>query len=116
MTLLGIESVMMGERALREGVIVDWMLTHGLIENRLRYQSSVRQRSVIKIAQKYQVNREYGDRVAKFALSLFDQTKGHLHNCDSESRELLWAAGILTQLRFICESFGLPQALLLPDS
>jgi exopolyphosphatase/guanosine-5'-triphosphate,3'-diphosphate pyrophosphatase len=95
MTLLGIESVMMGERALREGVIVDWMLTHGLIENRLRYQSSVRQRSVIKIAQKYQVNREYGDRVAKFALSLFDQTKGHLHNCDSESRELLWAAGIL---------------------
>src|SRR4028119_1009025 len=95
MTLLGIESVMMGERALREGVIVDWMLTHGLIENRLRYQSSVRQRSVIKIAQKYQVNREYGDRVAKIALSLFDQTKGHLHNCDSESRELLWAAAIL---------------------
>src|SRR4028119_759749 len=95
MTLLGIESITIGERALREGVIVDWMLSHGLIEDRLRYQGSVRQRSVIKISQKYQVNREFSDRVAKFALSLFDQTKGHLHNCDAEARELLWAAGIL---------------------
>jgi exopolyphosphatase/guanosine-5'-triphosphate,3'-diphosphate pyrophosphatase len=95
MTLLGIESVIIGERALREGVIVDWMLSHGLIEDRLRYQGSVRQRSVMKISQKYQVNREYSDRVAKFALSLFDQTKGYLHNCDAEARELLWAAAIL---------------------
>lgn len=95
MNLLKIESLTVGERALREGVVVDWMLTHGLIENRLRYQGSVRQRSVIKIAHKYQVNRDYSERVAKFALSLFDQTKGHLHNSDVEARELLWAAGIL---------------------
>lgn len=95
MTLLKIESLIVGERALREGVIVDWMLTHGLIENRLRYQSSVRQRSVIKIAQKYQVNGEYSERVANLALSLFDQINGHLHNNNAEARELLWAAGIL---------------------
>jgi exopolyphosphatase/guanosine-5'-triphosphate,3'-diphosphate pyrophosphatase len=95
MKLLGIESLIIGERALREGVIVDWMLTHGLIENRLRFQGSVRQRSVIKIAQKYQINREYSDRVAALALSLFDQTKGHLHNNNDDARELLWAAAIL---------------------
>lgn len=95
MTLLRMESLVIGERALREGVIVDWMLSHNLIEDRLRYQGSVRQRNVIKTAQKYQVNREYSERVAKFALSLFDQTKGYLHNCDSEARELLWAAAIL---------------------
>ena len=95
MMLLGIESLMIGERALREGVIVDWMLTHGLIEDRLRYQDSVRQRSVLKIAQKYQVNLEYCDRVANLALSLFNQTKGHLHNWDSEEREFLWVAAIL---------------------
>ncbi len=95
MTLLGIESLVICERALREGVIVDWMLTHGLIENRLRYQGEVRQRSVLNVAQKYQVNLEYSDRVANFALSLFNQTKGHLHNWDSEERELLWAAAIL---------------------
>lgn len=95
MTLLGIESLTVCERSLREGVIVDWMLTHGLIEDRLRYQSSVRQRSVIKTAQKYHVDLEYSDRVANFALSLFDQTRGLLHNWGLEERELLWAAAIL---------------------
>lgn len=94
MTLLGIESLTVCERSLREGVIVDWMLTHGLIEDRLRYQSSVRQRSVLKTAQKYHVDLEYSDRVANFALSLFDQTKGILHNWTAE-RELLWAAAML---------------------
>jgi exopolyphosphatase / guanosine-5'-triphosphate,3'-diphosphate pyrophosphatase len=95
MTLLGAESVTICERALREGVIVDWMLTHGLIEDRLRYQGSVRERSILTVAHKYQVDLEYSDRVASFALSLFNQTKGYLHNWDSEERELLWAATIL---------------------
>lgn len=95
MTLLGTESITICERSLREGVIVDWMLTHGLIEDRLRYQSSVRQRSVLKIAQKYRVNLLHSDRVAEFALSLFDQTQGILHNWGEEEKELLWAAAIL---------------------
>jgi exopolyphosphatase/guanosine-5'-triphosphate,3'-diphosphate pyrophosphatase len=95
MTQLGVDSLMIGERALREGVIVDWMLTHGLIEDRLRYQGSVRERSVLKIAQKYQVNLEYSERVTSFALSFFDQTQGYLHSWGMEERELLWAATIL---------------------
>ncbi|HEY9690761.1 MAG TPA: Ppx/GppA phosphatase family protein [Oculatellaceae cyanobacterium] len=95
MVLLSIESVTVCERSLREGVIVDWMLTHGLIEDRLRYQNSVRERSVIKIAKKYGVNLEYSDRVAKFAVSLFDQTQGLLHNWGKDERELLWAAAML---------------------
>jgi exopolyphosphatase/guanosine-5'-triphosphate,3'-diphosphate pyrophosphatase len=95
MTLLGMESVTICERSLREGVIVDWMLAHGLIEDRLRYQSSVRQRSVIKIAQKYRVDLLHSERVAEFALDLFDQTKGVLHSWGDEERELLWAAAIL---------------------
>lgn len=95
MTLLGAESLTVCERSLREGVIVDWMLTHGLIEDRLRYQGSVRQRSVLKAAKKYQINLEHSDRVAVFALSLFDQTFGTLHNWQSGDRQLLWAAAIL---------------------
>lgn len=95
MTLLGLESITICERSLREGVVVDWMITHGLIEDRLRYQSSVRQRSVLKIAQKYRVNLNYSERVATFALSLFDQTRGSLHQWGEEERELLWAAAIL---------------------
>jgi exopolyphosphatase/guanosine-5'-triphosphate,3'-diphosphate pyrophosphatase len=95
MTLLGLETITICERSLREGVIVDWMLTHGLIEDRLRYQSSVRQRSVLRSAHKYQVNLKYSEQVAAFALSLFDQTQGVLHNWEDEERELLWAAAIL---------------------
>ncbi|BBD59779.1 exopolyphosphatase [Nostoc sp. HK-01] len=95
MTLLGVDSVTLCGRALREGVIVDWMLTHGLIEDRLRYQSSIRQRSVLKQLSKYQINIEHSDRVAVFALSLFDQTQGILHNWGDDERQLLWAAAIL---------------------
>jgi exopolyphosphatase/guanosine-5'-triphosphate,3'-diphosphate pyrophosphatase len=95
MTLLGMDAIVICERSLREGVIVDWMLTHGFIEDRLRYQSSVRQRSVIKIAQKYRVNLSYSERIAEFALSLFDQSHGILHEWGEEERELLWAAAIL---------------------
>ncbi len=95
MTLLGAESVTVCERSLREGVIVDWMLTHGLISDKLRYQSSVRERSVLKQAKKYNVKLEHSDRVAKFALSLFNQTQGKLHNWGAQQRELLWAAAIL---------------------
>ena len=95
MALLGMESIVICERSLREGVIVDWMLTHGLIEDRLRYQGSVRQRSVLNTAHKYRVKLDYSEQVATFALSLFDQTQGILHNWGEEERELLWAAAIL---------------------
>ena len=95
MNLLGMESITVCERSLREGVIVDWMLNHGLIDDRLRFQSSIRQRNILKIAQKYQVDLEYSERVASWALHLFDQTQGILHDWGCEERELLWAAGIL---------------------
>jgi exopolyphosphatase/guanosine-5'-triphosphate,3'-diphosphate pyrophosphatase len=95
MTMLNLDGITVCQRALREGIIVDWMLTHGLIESRLRFQSEVRQRSILKIAHKYQVNLAYGKRVADFALSLFDRTQGCLHHWGDEERELLWAASIL---------------------
>ncbi|HTL88049.1 MAG TPA: Ppx/GppA phosphatase family protein, partial [Leptolyngbya sp.] len=95
MMQVGADSIVVCERSLREGVIVDWMMGHGLIENRLRYQGSVRERSVLKTAQNYQVDLEHSERVANFSLSLFDQTQGKLHSWGSEERMLLWAAAML---------------------
>ncbi|NJL88719.1 MAG: Ppx/GppA family phosphatase [Coleofasciculaceae cyanobacterium SM2_1_6] len=95
MVMLDLDSLVIGERALREGIIVDWMLAHGLIEDRLKYQDSVRQRSVLNIAQKYQLDLPYADRTASFALSIFDQTQGRLHQATGNARELLWAAALL---------------------
>ncbi len=92
MTLLQVDQLKICERALREGVVVDWMLTQGLIEDRMEFQDSVRDRSVRKLARKYKAD---GDRVAKFALELFDQTQVILHNLTQLEREYLWAAAML---------------------
>ncbi len=95
MTQMQVDTIQICERSLREGVVVDWMLTHGLIEDRLRYQASVRRRSVYKAAQKFNVNLAHSEQVAEFALQLFDQSQGDLHNWGIEERELLWSAAIL---------------------
>jgi exopolyphosphatase / guanosine-5'-triphosphate,3'-diphosphate pyrophosphatase len=95
MQRLGMTKIQSCARALREGIIVDWMLNHGLIEDRLRYQGSVRQRSALNLAQKYRVNLDNARQVAQFSVDLFDQTRGILHQWGKEERELLWAAAIL---------------------
>jgi exopolyphosphatase/guanosine-5'-triphosphate,3'-diphosphate pyrophosphatase len=95
MELLGCKSITTCSRALREGIVVDWMLSHNLIEDRLRYQSSVRQRSVMSMAKKYRVNLENSEQVSKFALMLFDQTQGQLHPWHADERQLLWAGAML---------------------
>jgi exopolyphosphatase/guanosine-5'-triphosphate,3'-diphosphate pyrophosphatase len=95
MEMLGLEEISICERALREGIIVDWMLTHQLIADKLQYQSAVRDRSVYSIAQKYHVKLDYSERVAEFAVQLFDQLHGKLHFWNENERELLWAAGML---------------------
>lgn len=95
MDLLGVERMTICERALREGVVVDWMLTHGLIEDRMQFQGSVRERSVRAIAQKYQVPHDRSDRIARFALDLFNATQGIVHQWGTNEQEFLWAAAIL---------------------
>ncbi len=95
MALLDCDHILYCERALREGIIVNWMINHGLIADHFRYQSSVRQRSVYKLADKYRVRLEHGKQVADLALELFDQTQGKIHSGDSLERGYLWAAAIL---------------------
>ncbi|MBD2232911.1 Ppx/GppA phosphatase family protein [Phormidium tenue] len=95
MGLLNADSITICERALREGVVVDWMLTHGLIEDRMQFQKSVRQRNILKTAKKYKVHLDRSKRVAEFAMDLFEQTRGSLHTWGNLEKELLWAAAIL---------------------
>lgn len=95
MQSLGMTTIKTCERSLREGIVVDWMLKQGLIEDRLRYQASVRERTVLNLAQRFHVNLDSALQVAQFALTMFDQTQGLLHYWDSRQRELLWAAAVL---------------------
>ena len=95
MKMLGVEEFVLSERALREGLIVDWMLRQGLLEDRFSFQSSIRQRTVIHQVQRFAVNQSRAERVASHALSLYDATRGVMHDDSGEGRELLWAAAML---------------------
>ncbi len=95
MKMLGVEEFVLSERALREGLIVDWMLRQGLLEDRFSFQSSIRQRTVLHQVQRFAVNQVRAERVASHALSLYDATRGVMHDDSGEGRELLWAAAML---------------------
>ncbi len=95
MKMLEMEDLNICERALREGVIVDWMLQHGYIEDRLAFQGEVRPRNIYKIAHKYQVDLPHAEKIADFALNIFDSTKNQLHSWGDLEREYLWSATIL---------------------
>mgnify|MGYP005731345643 FL=1 len=95
MKMLGVEDFLLSERALREGLIVDWMLRQGLLEDRFSFQSSIRQRTVLHQVQRFAVNQSRAERVASHALSLYDATRGVMHDDSGEGRELLWAAAML---------------------
>ena len=95
MKMLGVEEFVLSERALREGLIVDWMLRQGLLEDRFSFQSSIRQRTVMHQLQRFAVNQSRAERVASHALSLYDATRGVMHDDSGEGRELLWAAAML---------------------
>ena len=95
MQMLGVDELALSERALREGLIVDWMLRQGLLEDRFSFQSSIRQRTVIHQVQRFAVNQRRAERVALHALSLYDNTHGVMHHDDGQGRDLLWAAAML---------------------
>ncbi len=95
MEMLSSSEVILSERALREGLIVDWMLRHGFLEDRFSFQSSIRRRTVIHQARRFAVNSIRAEQVANFSLSIYDNTKGILHDDNGGGRELLWAAAML---------------------
>ena len=95
MQMISSNELILSERALREGLIVDWMIRHGLLEDRFSFQSSIRQRTVIHQAERFAVNRSRAEHVANHALSIYDNTKGVLHQDTGEGRDLLWAASML---------------------
>lgn len=95
MAMLGARELVVCDRALREGLIVDWMLRNDLLGDRFAFQSTIRERTVRHLARIYGVDQARADRVAALALSLYDQGHGLLHQDDGSGRLLLWAAAQL---------------------
>ena len=95
MAMLGVRELVVCERALREGLIVDWMLRNQLLGDRFSYQSTIRERTVLHLARSFGVDAARAERVSRHALSLYDQSRGLLHDDDGRGRQLLWAAAQL---------------------
>ncbi len=95
MAMLQVSELVVCEKALREGLIVDWMLRNDLLGDRFAYQSSIRQRTVLHLGRSFGVDPIRADQVARHALSFYDQTRGWLHHDDGSGKALLWAAAQL---------------------
>jgi exopolyphosphatase/guanosine-5'-triphosphate,3'-diphosphate pyrophosphatase len=95
MEMLGARDLVVCDRALREGLIVDWMLRNRILGDRFSFQSTIRERTVLHLARSFGVDLTRAERVAGHALSLYDQSRGLLHDDAGPGRELLWAAALL---------------------
>tara|TARA_Y100001968_G_scaffold309723_1_gene329847 strand:+ start:10698 stop:12338 length:1641 start_codon:yes stop_codon:yes gene_type:complete len=93
--MLGIDEIVLSERALREGLVVNWMLRNGFLQDRLSLQGNIRKRTVLHQAKRFAVNTHRAKRVAKIALRIYDSTYGSLHEDQGDGRDLLWAASML---------------------
>ncbi len=91
---LGVKQVRLSDKAIREGVIYDFIQQH---QEGLRAEQEiphVRRRQVLLLARRYQYSKVHGQHVAKLALSLFDQTRS-FHNLGDKEREWLEYAALL---------------------
>ncbi|WP_320667255.1 Ppx/GppA phosphatase family protein [Prochlorococcus sp. MIT 1307] len=95
MHMLEMDELVLSERALREGLIFDWMMRKGFLKDRFRFQSSIRERTVLHQSHRFAVDLTRAERVAKHSLSLYEGGLGFLHNDKGSGRELLWAAAML---------------------
>ncbi len=96
MEMLNFNELTISERALREGLVVDWMLRKGIIKSELNIQSNIRKTTIVHQARKFGVDSTRAEKVIETAFQIFDQTKNIFHSDnDSKAKELLWAASNL---------------------
>ena len=93
MAMFEFNELTISERALREGLVVDWMLRQGVIKSEFNIQSNIRKTTVIHQARKFGVQQEKSDKVSNIAFQIYDQTTNIFHSGnDLKAKELLWAA------------------------
>jgi exopolyphosphatase / guanosine-5'-triphosphate,3'-diphosphate pyrophosphatase len=82
------------DRALREGMIIDYMQTHWPKVKLSVQVRDPRRRSVLELGRRCNFDEKHAVQVARLALGLFDGLKA-LHKMGDEERELLEYAAIL---------------------
>ncbi len=82
------------EFALREGILLDFIDHHHRDVRAAEHVPSIRRRSVLGMASRFQAEPGHGQQVARLALSLFDSTRA-IHRLGADARELLEYAALL---------------------
>ncbi len=91
---LDIDHIEISDRAMREGMIIDYMQTHWP-KVRLSVEiTEPRRRSAIELGRRCNFDEAHHQQVSKLALSIFDLVK-RLHHLDSRAREWLEIAAML---------------------
>ena len=94
---LNADEITLCDLALREGLVLDYIHRHRSDIARVDRYPDVRRRSAIELAERCNWEADHSKRVAKLALSLFDQTAG-IHGLGDREREWLEYASLLHDL------------------
>lgn len=85
---LGAEAMMVSDRGLREGIVLDFIDRHAADLQWDITEPNARRRAVLRFAERFHYDAAHAHHVAHLAISLFDATK-ELHGLDEAARELL---------------------------
>jgi exopolyphosphatase/guanosine-5'-triphosphate,3'-diphosphate pyrophosphatase len=88
----GAEAIVVGERGLREGLLLDYVARHG--EARIPASRDMRARSVDRLLRRGNAEVLHAAHVARLALELFDQTHA-IHQLTATEREWLQYGALL---------------------
>ncbi len=91
---LAIERFVVSPESLREGILLDYLARERKWVRRLAPFRSRRREAVYEFGMRLRFEREHAERVAAFALTLFDATRP-LHRRGEEARDLLEFAALL---------------------
>ncbi|MGH9383387.1 MAG: HD domain-containing protein [Vicinamibacterales bacterium] len=91
---LGADEITLCDLALREGLVLDYVLRHRREITRVDNYPDVRRRSIIELGERCSWEADHSKRVAALALALFDQTK-LIHRLGDREREWLEYASLL---------------------
>ncbi len=90
----GVDELVLSDRALREGVVQDFLARNRRRLQRDLEEPNLRRRSVLQVARRYEVELGHAEHVTRLALQLFDGTQ-KLHGLGPTDRELLEYGALL---------------------
>ena len=99
MKKLKIQSFHLCDKAIREGMVYDYIEKHYSKQNRITKIFNVRLRSVLSLAQRCDYNKRHAEQVTKLALTIFDDLET-LHALSPVDRELLHYAALLHDIGY----------------